>query len=88
MAVARAVRNTDSFSRLNRSAPIGGGQKEAAERADAGSLRRRRQTEQDGAEHGDDQQREREERSQQRPDHLGERNIGLLLRQLGGQRRD
>ncbi len=66
---------------------VGGGQENAAERADAGGLRRRRQAEQDGAEHGDDQDGEREERGRERPKHLGARNIGLLLGQLGGERR-
>ena len=69
------------------SAPIGGREHHAGERADAGRFRRRREAEQDCAEHRDDQQREREERRRKRPHHLAERHVGLLRRQLRRERR-
>src|SRR5262245_46637864 len=66
---------------------VGDREQERTERAHGGGLRRRRQPEDDRAERGADQSRQRQERRDQRPEYRLVRDVALLRRQLGRQLR-
>ena len=63
--------------------PVGGGEQEAAERADRRRLRRGREPHDDRAEHREDQHRERQERGEERPEHEADRGVAEILRACG-----
>ena len=66
---SRAHRQVDRFLQpVPGQRAVGGGQHEPAQRADGRGLGGRRQTEQDGAQHREDQHRQREEGRQQHQD--------------------
>ena len=66
---------------------IGDREHDAAERADGGGLGRRREAEEDRAQHGEDQDREREERGREHHRELAPRHVGHLVARRAGSHR-